>query len=159
MSLAQIEAELDSLSVEELRQLAQKSLATLEAKTGSAVDNICDEDDPPITGGPRRGHPFGRCWRTELLSGRGSRSTCANGLQSTFSKRHFFWILMELSARFQKAIQPSRRVLAIRLSPKPSRSAISRRDIRDFGRDHQYAGSSFRNILKSFTESVQKPKL
>jgi hypothetical protein len=48
MSLAQIEAELHNLSVEELGQLAQKSLETLEAKTGRAVDQMCDEDDPQL---------------------------------------------------------------------------------------------------------------
>ena len=48
MSLAQIEAELEKLSVDELRQLALKSLATLEARTGRAVDEICDEDDPRL---------------------------------------------------------------------------------------------------------------
>lgn len=48
MSLAQIEAELDNLSVDELRQLALKSLATLEARTGMTVDEVCDEEDPKL---------------------------------------------------------------------------------------------------------------
>jgi hypothetical protein len=48
MSLAQIEAELDNLSIEELRQLALKSMATLEAKTCGGPNQICDEDDPRL---------------------------------------------------------------------------------------------------------------
>jgi hypothetical protein len=47
MSLAQIEAELDKLSVEELRRLALKSWATMTAKT--AVPSAeCEEDDPEL---------------------------------------------------------------------------------------------------------------
>ena len=49
MSIAQIEAELQRLSAEELRQLAVRSWAAFLAKEKAApAVNECDEDDPAL---------------------------------------------------------------------------------------------------------------
>ncbi len=49
MSIAQIEAELDTMSAEDLRQLALRSWATFVAKEhGEPQTNMCDEDDPVL---------------------------------------------------------------------------------------------------------------
>ena len=49
MSFAEIEAELDHLSPEELRRLALKSWTTFVAKEGGAdLANECDENHPEL---------------------------------------------------------------------------------------------------------------
>jgi hypothetical protein len=49
MSFAQIEAELEKLSPEELRRLALKSWAVfVEKESGTENLNQCDEDDPRL---------------------------------------------------------------------------------------------------------------
>jgi hypothetical protein len=49
MSFAEIEAELDQLGPDELRQLALKSWTTFVEKEGRADGaNICDESDPQL---------------------------------------------------------------------------------------------------------------
>ena len=49
MSLAEIEAELEKLTPEELRHLTLKSWTTLMEKEGdSSASNSCSEDDPRL---------------------------------------------------------------------------------------------------------------
>jgi hypothetical protein len=49
MSFAEIEAQLDNLTAEQLRLLALKSWNAFVAKESlSEVENLCDEDDPDL---------------------------------------------------------------------------------------------------------------
>ena len=49
MSFAEIEAELDKLTPEELRRLAMKSWTAFVAKEGMPESaHVCDEDDPQL---------------------------------------------------------------------------------------------------------------
>ena len=48
MSFAEIEAQLDKLTSEELRLLALRSWSTFVAKEGLEDANQCDEDDPEL---------------------------------------------------------------------------------------------------------------
>jgi hypothetical protein len=48
MSFAEIEAQLDKLTSDELRLLALRSWSTFVAKEGLEDSNQCDEDDPEL---------------------------------------------------------------------------------------------------------------
>ncbi len=49
MSFAEIEAQLEKLTPDELRRLALKSWSAFVAKEGlSEAENLCDEDDPEL---------------------------------------------------------------------------------------------------------------
>jgi hypothetical protein len=48
MSFAEIEAQLDKLTPDELRRLAMRSWSAFVAKEGIEYPNQCDEDDPEL---------------------------------------------------------------------------------------------------------------